>query len=74
MKLFVEGEIYGMLEILQTFEHNVIAIAEVNEVRWFLCDAFLVSESLSFFATADDIDDGDLSIFGGGVENNGDES
>ena len=28
---------------------------------------------MSFFATADDIDDGDLSIFEGGVENNGDE-
>ncbi len=28
---------------------------------------------MSFFATADDIDDGDLSIFGGGVENIGDE-
>jgi hypothetical protein len=34
---------------------------------------FLVGENLSFFATADDIDDGDLSIFEGGVENNGDE-
>ncbi len=34
---------------------------------------FLVGESLSFFATADDIDDGDLSIFEGGVENNGNE-
>ncbi len=33
---------------------------------------FLVGENLSFFATADDIDDGDLSIFEGGVENNGD--
>ncbi len=30
---------------------------------------FLVDENLSFFATADDIDDGDLSIFEGGVEN-----
>ena len=28
---------------------------------------------MSFFATADDIDDGDLSIFEGGVENNGNE-
>ncbi len=27
---------------------------------------------MSFFVTADDIDDGDLSIFEGGVENNGD--
>ncbi len=62
-----------MLEILQTFERNMIAIAEVNEVRWFLCDAFLVGENLSFFTTADDIDDGNLSIFEGGVENNGDE-
>ncbi len=34
---------------------------------------FLVGEKLSFFATADDIDDGDLSIFEGGVENNGNE-
>ena len=33
---------------------------------------FLVGDNLSFFATADDIDDGDLSIFEGGVENNGD--
>ncbi len=73
MKLFLEGEIYGMLEVLQTFECNVIVIAEVNEVRWFLCDAFLVGENLSFFATADDIDDGDLSIFEGGVENNSNE-
>ena len=34
---------------------------------------FLSGENLSFFATADDIDDGDLTIFEGGVENNGDE-
>ncbi len=34
---------------------------------------FLVGENLSFFATADDIDDSNLSIFEGGVENNGDE-
>ncbi len=34
---------------------------------------FLAGENLSFFATADDIDDGNLSIFKGGVENNGDE-
>ena len=34
---------------------------------------FLVGENLSFFVTADDIDDGDLSIFEGGVENNGNE-
>ena len=34
---------------------------------------FLAGENLSFFATADDIDDGDLTIFEGGVENNGDE-
>ena len=34
---------------------------------------FLVGENLSFFATVDDIDDGDLSIFEGGVENNGNE-
>ncbi len=33
---------------------------------------FLVGKNLSFFATADDIDAGDLSIFEGGVENNGD--
>jgi hypothetical protein len=33
----------------------------------------MVGKNLSFFATADDIDDGDLSIFEGGVENNGDE-
>ena len=32
-----------------------------------------VGENLSFFATADDIDDGDLSIFEGGVENIGNE-
>jgi hypothetical protein len=32
---------------------------------------FMVGENLSFFATANDIDDGDLSIFEGGVENNG---
>ncbi len=70
MKLFVEGEIYGMLEILQTFKLYMIAITEVNEVRWFLCVAFLVGENLSFFATADDINDGDLSIFEGRVENN----
>ncbi len=49
MKLFVEREIYGMLEILQTFERNVIAIAEVNEVRWFLCDAFFGGRELEFF-------------------------
>ena len=61
-----------MLEVLQTLERNLIAIAEVDEVRWFLCDAFLVGKNLSFFATADDIDGGDLSIFEGGVENNGD--
>ena len=34
---------------------------------------FLLGENLSFFATANDIDDGNLSIFEGGVENNGDE-
>ena len=34
---------------------------------------FLSGENLSFFATADDINDGDLTIFEGGVENNGDE-
>jgi hypothetical protein len=34
---------------------------------------FMVGEILSFFATADDIDDGNLSIFEGGVENNDDE-
>jgi hypothetical protein len=34
---------------------------------------FLVDENLSFFATADDIDDRNLSIFEGGLENNGDE-
>ncbi len=50
----------------------MITIAEVNEVRWFLCDAFFGGRELSFFATADDIDDGDLSIFEEGVENNGD--
>jgi len=33
---------------------------------------FLSGENLSFFATADDIDDGDLSIFEGGVKNSGD--
>jgi hypothetical protein len=33
---------------------------------------FLVDENLSFFVTANDIDDGNLSIFEGGVENNGD--
>jgi hypothetical protein len=33
---------------------------------------FLVGENLSFFVTADDIDNGVLSIFEGGVENNGD--
>jgi hypothetical protein len=32
----------------------------------------MVGENLSFFATADDIDDGNLSIFEGGVENIGD--
>ncbi len=32
-----------------------------------------MGENLSFFATADDINDGNLSIFKGGVENNGDE-
>ena len=41
MKLFVEGEIYGMLETLRSFEIYMIAIAEVNEVRWFLCVVFL---------------------------------
>ena len=34
---------------------------------------FTVGKNLSFFRTADDIDDGDLSIFEGGVENIGDE-
>ncbi len=34
---------------------------------------FLVGENLSFFATADDINDSDLSIFKGGIENIGDE-
>ncbi len=34
---------------------------------------FLVGKNLSFFVTADDIDDSDLSIFEGGVENNSDE-
>ncbi len=34
---------------------------------------FLVGENLSFFTTADDIDDSNLSIFEGGVENNGNE-
>jgi hypothetical protein len=34
---------------------------------------FMVGENLSFLATADDIDDSDLSIFKGGVENIGDE-
>ncbi len=34
---------------------------------------FFSGENLSFFATADDIDDGDLTIFERGVENNGDE-
>ncbi len=48
MKLFVEGEIYGMLEILQTFELYMIAIAEVNEVCWFLCDAFFGGRELEF--------------------------
>jgi hypothetical protein len=33
---------------------------------------FMVGENLSFFATADDINDSDLSIFEGGVENIGD--
>ncbi len=49
MKLFVEGEIYGMLEILQTFELYTIVIAEVNEVRWFLCVAFFGGQELEFF-------------------------
>ena len=62
-----------MLEVLQTLERYLIAIAEVDEVRWFLCDVFLSGKNLSFFATADDINDGDLTIFEGGVENNGDE-
>ena len=61
-----------MLEILQTFKRNMIAIAEVNEVHWFLCDAFFGGRELEFFTTADDINDGNLSIFEGGVENNGD--
>ncbi len=39
----------------------------------FFAMLFLVGKNLSFFATADDINDGDLSIFKGGVENNGDE-
>ncbi len=34
---------------------------------------FLAGKNLSFFAMADDIDDGNLSIFEGGVENNGNE-
>jgi hypothetical protein len=32
---------------------------------------FMVGKNLSFFATADDIDDGNLSIFKGGIENIG---
>jgi hypothetical protein len=48
LKLFVEGEIYGMLEILQTFKLYMIAIAEVNEVRWFLCVAFFGGRELDF--------------------------
>ncbi len=34
---------------------------------------FLVGKNLSFFTTADDIDDDHLSIFEGGVENNSNE-
>jgi len=38
-----------MLEVLQTLERYLIAIAEVDEVRWFLCDAFFVRRELEFF-------------------------
>jgi hypothetical protein len=72
LELFVEGEIYGILEILQAFDLYMIAIAEVNEVRWFLCVVFYGGQELEFFGIADDIDDGNLSIFEGGVENIGD--
>ena len=71
MNLFVEEEIYRMLEILQTFDLYMIAVTEVNEVHWFLCVDFYGGRELSFFTTADDINDGNLSIFKGGVENIG---
>ena len=35
----------------------------------FFVSLFMVGENLSFFITADDIDDGNLFIFKGGVEN-----
>jgi hypothetical protein len=50
LKLFVEGEIYGMLETLQTFDLYMIAIAEVNEVLWFCCVAFYGGRELEFFS------------------------
>ncbi len=49
MKIFIEGEIYGMLEILHTFDLYMIAVAEVNEVPWFLCVAFYGGQELEFF-------------------------
>ena len=49
MKLFVEGEIYRMLEILQTFNLDMIAVAEVNEVCWFVCVTSYGGQELEFF-------------------------
>ena len=43
------GGEYGMLEVVQTFELYMIAIAEVNEVCWFLCVAFFGGRELEFF-------------------------
>jgi hypothetical protein len=65
--------IYEMLEIPQTFDLNMIVVTKVNKVRWFLCVAFYGGQELEFFMTTDDINDGNLFIFEGGVENIDDE-
>ena len=46
-----------MLKVLQSFDLDLVAVAEVNKEFCFFAPIFALGENLSFFLMADDIDD-----------------
>jgi hypothetical protein len=55
--LVVDGKIGCMFQVVEAFDLDLVAVAEVKKERLFLAQLFDCGENLSFFLTAIDMDE-----------------